>query len=102
MKTLIKPLFIALLTFLVVALFLSQLQPFFVKAAGAVDGTFGVRPRSHECLGITQEASEGDIWPPVGDIELNLWLFQFRYTVSENDRFGHKLMCTGQDLWFGE
>jgi len=102
MKTFIRSFFIALLTFLAVAIFLSQLQPFVVKAAGAVDGTFGVRPISHNCLGITYEAGEGDIWPPNGDVEFTLWLFQFRYTVSENDKSGHRLMCTGQDLWFGE
>jgi len=99
MKTMTKSCFIVLLTFLAIAVFLSQLQPFIVKAAGAVDGTFGVRPISHKCLGITHKASEGAIWPPVGDIEFTLWLFQFRYTVSDNE---HQLMCTGQDLWFGE
>ena len=102
MKTLTKSCFIVLLTFLVITIFLSQLQPFIVRAAGAVDGTFGVRPVSHRCLGITHEASEGGIWAPVGEVEFTLWLFQFRYTVSENDRSGHRLMCTGQDLWFGE
>ncbi len=102
MKILSKSFFIVLFTFLAIAIFLSQLQPFIVKAAGAVDGTFGVRPISHNCLGITHEASEGDVWPPIGDVEFTLWLFQFRYTVSENDKSGHNLMCTGQDLWFGE
>ena len=77
MKTLTKSFFIVLLSFLAVAVFLSQLQPFIVKAAGAVDGTFGVRPISHKCLGITHEAIEGDIWPPTGNVEFNLWLFQF-------------------------
>ena len=102
MKTLTKSFFIALLSFLAVAVFLSQLQPFIVRAAGAVDGTFGVRPTSHKCLGITHEASDGDIWPPTGDVEFNLWLFQFQYTVNDNDKSGHRLICTGQDLWFGE
>jgi len=102
MKTLTKSFFIVLLTFRAIAIFLSQLQPFMVKAAGAVDGTFGVRPITHKCLGITHKASEGYSWPPVGDLEFNLWLFQFRYTVSENDKSGHRLMCTGHDLWFGE
>jgi hypothetical protein len=40
-----------------------------VKAAGAVDGTFGVHPMSNECLGITQEANERDNWPQDGDLE---------------------------------
>ncbi len=102
MKTLTKSCFIVLLTFLVIAIFLSQLQPFIVKAAGSVDGTFGVRPVSHRCLGITHVANEGDIWPPVGDVEFTLWLFQFRYNVNEYDRSQHRLMCIGQDLWFGE
>jgi len=102
MKTFTKSCFIVLLTVLVLAIFLSQLQPFILKAAGGVDGTFGVRPVSHKCLGFTHQASEEDFWPPVGDVEFTLWLFQFRYSVSENDKSGHNLMCTGQDLWFGE
>ncbi len=97
-----KSCFTVLLTVLAIALFLSQLQPFIVKAAGAVDGSFGVRPKSHKCLGITHRASEGSIWPPAGNLEFNLWLFQFQYKVSDNARAGHNLMCTGQDLWFGE
>lgn len=102
MKTFTKSCFTVLFTLLVIAIFLSQLQPFIVKAAGGVDGTFGVRPISHKCLGITHQVSEGDFWPPKGDVEFTLWLFQFRYTVSELDRVGSTLFCTGQDLWFGE
>jgi hypothetical protein len=102
MKTLTKLLFVVLLTLMTVAFFLSQLQPFILKAAGAVGGTFGVRPISHKCLGFIHEAVDGDFWPPIGDVEFDLWLFQFRYTVSEFDKSGHRLMCTGQDLWFGE
>ncbi len=97
-----KSCFTVLLTFLAIVVFLSQLQPFIVKAARAVDGTFGVRPISHRCLGITHKASEEAIWPPTGDVEFSLWLFQFQYAVTDNDRSGHSLMCTGQDLWFGE
>ena len=102
MKTMTKSCFTVLLTFLAIVIFLSQLQPFIVKAARGVDGTFGVRPISHKCLGITHEASEEAIWPPTGDVEFNLWLFQFQYNVTEYDKSGHNLMCTGQDLWFGE
>ena len=93
---------IILLTILAITIFLSQLQPFIVRAASAVDGTFGVRPVSHQCLGITQDASEGGFWPPIGDLEFSLWLFQFRYSVTENDKTGLRPLCFGQDLWFGE
>ena len=102
MKKFSKSCLVVLLTFLTIAIFLSQLQPFIVKAAGGVDATFGVRPVSHRCLGITHIANDGDIWPPMGDVEFTLWLFQFRYSVTEFDRSGQRLMCTGQDLWFGE
>jgi len=97
-----KSCFTVLLTVLAILLFLSQLQPFIVKAAGAVDGSFGVRPKSHKCLGITHIASEEAFWPPEGAVEFDLWLFQFQYKVSDNDKAGHTLMCTGQYLWFGE
>jgi len=102
MKTLTKSFFIILLTFLAIAIFLSQLQPFIVKAAGAVDGTFGVRPISHNCLGLILNAGENAFWPPPGDVKFHLWLFHFRYDVNEKHKAEQRSMCVGQDLWYGE
>ncbi|MCJ7707827.1 MAG: hypothetical protein MUO38_09445 [Anaerolineales bacterium] len=98
MKTLLEYLILAL----VVALVLSQLQPLLIRAAGGVSGSFGVRPLSHRCLGVTLEGA-GDVSPlPVGNLEFQLGLFHFRYSLSEEDKLGNRPICMGQDVWHGE
>ncbi len=107
-----------LLIVTVVLLVLSQFQPLLLRSVGAVDGTFGVRPISHMCLGLTLETKHsiprtigdsiprtiGDSIPqfPLGDVELHLGLFHFRYVVNEEISSRQRPICVGQDLWFGE
>lgn len=98
MKTIIKYLIIVF----VIVLVLSQLQPLLLKSAGAIDGSFGLRPISHKCLGETLYGPQRTSALPEGDIEFELGLFHFRYFVNEEIRQGEMLMCLGQDLWFGE
>jgi hypothetical protein len=68
----------------------------------AVDGSFGLRPISHKCLGVTLEGPQRPSVLPEGDVEFELGLFHFRYFVSEEIGLGETPMCLGQDLWFGE
>ena len=98
MKTLIKYLLITL----VVALCLSQLQPLFLRSAGAVDGTFGIRPMSHKCLGFILGVNRGLSQLPIGQVEFHMGLFHFRYAITEENKSGERPICLGQDLWFGE
>ena len=69
MKTLIKYLLIALVVALAVVLVLSQLQLLLLRSAGAIDGTFGVRPMSHRCLGLALEVINEEEEPeaPAGE-----------------------------------
>lgn len=98
MKTLIKYLVIVF----VIALVLSQLQPLLFRPTGAVGGSFGLRPISHKCLGVTLEGPQRTSALPEGDVEFELGLFHFRYFVSGEVGPGETPMCLGQDLWFGE
>jgi hypothetical protein len=85
---------------LIVILFLTQLQPLVLKASGAVDGSFGIRPTSHKCLGLTLKAEGAASRLPAGEVEFQLGFFHFRYSVSEEP--GQRPICVGQDIWFGE
>jgi hypothetical protein len=98
MKTRIKYLLITL----IIALGLSQLQPFLLRSAGAIDGTFGIRPLSHKCLGFTLESRAGLSRLPIGQVEFKMGLFHFRYAIIEKDKSEERPICLGQDLWFGE
>lgn len=83
---------------LFVLVLLSQLQPNVVQLAGGVDGSFGLRPTSHKCIGITISRGGWDIFPQ-GDLEFRLVRFYFRYSVSSED---DRPLCVGQDIWYGE
>jgi hypothetical protein len=89
-----KPLFTLLLIVLML-LVLSQLQPWLVERAGGVAGSFGVRPLTHVCFGVTYE---NGIFPP-GEIGFTFLWFHFRYFVTGDDP---RPLCVGQDIWFGE
>lgn len=75
---------------------LSQMQPWGIERMGGVAGSFGVRPITHKCLGVT--ISTNEVFPS-GEVEFQLIQFHFRYSVSDdNDR----PLCVGQDIWYGE
>jgi hypothetical protein len=78
----------------------SQLQPFLLKSLGALDGSFGVRPMSHACAGLKLTSASID-WLPAADFRFNVGRFSVRYWVDEEPRPG-RLVCVGQDIWFGE
>lgn len=89
-----KPLFVILMIALIV-LALTQLQPWIIERAGGAAGSFGVRPVTHACLGITYE---NGIFPP-GETDFAFLLFHFRYSVNDD---GSRPLCLGQDIWYGE
>jgi hypothetical protein len=91
---------LSVLGILVLLALLIQLQPALLRALGAVDGTFGLRPISHKCAGITLT----DDWV-AGALSFTDWwgkfgLFSIRYFVPR-DASGRNF-CLGQDVWFGE
>ncbi|MFT3891314.1 MAG: hypothetical protein QM730_06740 [Anaerolineales bacterium] len=84
-----------LLLIVFILLVLTQLQPWIVRRAGGVAGSFGVRSVTHACLGITYE---NGIFPP-GAMQFTLGYFHFRYSVDKEDT---RPLCIGQDIWYGE
>jgi len=79
---------------------LTQLQPVLLGALGAVDGSFGLRPTSHACLGLSLPASVVEHLP-AGEIEMHLGAFHVRYSLA-GGRADQRPACLGQDLWYGE
>ena len=82
-------------------LLLLQLQPLIVQARQGVDGSFGYRPISHECLGWIVPA-DSISWLPFTDSNFQLGYFNFHYSLTKEDFDAATVMCMGQDISFGE
>ncbi len=78
----------------------SQLQPAYLRARGAVDGTFGLRPVSHHCAGLTLAGATVTRRFPSAEWEGTFGFFRARYHVTR-EATGRDF-CLGQDVWFGE
>jgi hypothetical protein len=92
-----------LLIFIIVLLLsvlLTQLQPALLHALGAVDGTFGLRPVSHKCAGLTLAGTTVARGFPSADWQGRFGFFSIRYLVPP-EALGRDF-CLGQDVWFGE
>lgn len=79
---------------------MTQLQPLLLHALGAVDGTFGLRPATHDCVGVIMDGKWVAKNLPQGEWQGTFGLFKMRY-------FNRATMpdweyCLGQDIWFGE
>jgi hypothetical protein len=98
----IRFILVVVLVVVAVILGLSQLQPLVLRSVGAVDGSFGIRPVSHECLGLTIGSEKSLSRLPPGDVEFQLGRFHFRYFISAEDGSGQRPICVGQDVWYGE
>jgi hypothetical protein len=77
---------------------LSQLQPLILASQGAVDGSFGLRPTSHACLGLSLQPGLVGLLP-YGELQFQAGAFSFLYRVEDSPERSH---CLGQDIWFGE
>jgi hypothetical protein len=94
------PLLTILLYLLLACALFSQFQPALLRSLGAVDGTFGFRPMSHQCAGLQVEGTSLS-WLPVADVHFSIGRFSVRYWVNEQPWSEHPY-CLGQDVWFGE
>lgn len=83
-------------------LLLTQLQPVLIRAKRAVEGSFGVRPVTHECVGLRLSEAGATRWLPVADFQFRLGRFHFRYVVRPRGAGGARDYCIGQDIWYGE
>jgi hypothetical protein len=79
----------------------AQLQPVVIRALHGADGSFGIRPLSHRCLGWAA-ASEALRFLPGGEWEFHLGGFHFRYSLMKENLQPGTRLCVGQDLWYGE
>ena len=78
----------------------TQTQPLVLKSRRALDGTFGARAMSHDCLGLKADAARLPL--PTGELSFRLGAFSFRYSIRDEFREMHTTLCIGQDIWFGE
>ncbi len=64
-------------------------------------GSFGIRTKTHQCVGF--EISSGKITNilPIADIDFKILSFHFNYFVKE-DCLNCGDYCLGQDIWYGE
>ncbi|MEW6094722.1 MAG: hypothetical protein AB1531_12240 [Chloroflexota bacterium] len=88
------------LTFLLACALSTQLQPALIKSQWGVDGAFGVRPMSHQCMGL-QVSGASIRWLPAAEIRFRVGQFSFNYIV-EKEPAPERPYCIGQDIWFGE
>ena len=97
-----KPGIRVFLTIILAFAFLSQMQPIFIGILGGVAGSFGIRPTSHMCVGLSLDGNKATALFPQGELEFHAGLFHFRYSVSQDDYDSSREFCLGQDVWFGE
>ena len=93
----IRRFLLSVLGILVLLALLTPLQPALLRALGAVDGTFCLRPTSHKCAGLTLTGE----WV-AGALSSKDWrgtfgLFQIRYFVPREAT--ERGFCLGQDVW---
>ena len=95
-KKILRGLFFSLL----IILLLTQFQPILLRTLGAVDGTFGLRPVSHQCAGLTLSGETVTRRFPSTEWEGRIGFFRVRYFVTREA--SGRDFCMGQDIWFGE
>lgn len=95
-----KKILLGLFISLLILILLTQLQPLFLRSLGAVDGTFGLRPVSHECAGITLTGEWVSARLAPADWQKKVGYFSIRYQVPQEAE--GRVFCLGQDVWFGE
>jgi hypothetical protein len=83
-----------------ILLLLTQLQPLFLRVLGAVDGTFGLRPVTHQCAGLRLTGGFVLERFPATEWEGKFGFFRARYFVTRDAMDWD--FCLGQDIWFGE
>ena len=89
-----------LLGILLILFVLTQLQLVILHSLGAVDGSFGLRPMTHQCLGLKISGETVARVFPAAEAGTRLGNFSVRYAVGPEA--GERTYCLGQDIWFGE
>lgn len=84
----------------IAVIFLYILFVLFPLMLGGIDGSFGIRPRSHRCIGIVISNKRALNTFPKGDVAFNFLGKSYVYRIDET-RMRHDV-CIGQDIWYGE
>ena len=89
--------------FLLILFVLVFLNIFFISLSsilGGVGGNFGIRPKTHLCIGITISNKTALENFPKGDFTFSFLGKGYEYRVNEERML--RDMCIGQDVWYGE
>ncbi|MFZ5857150.1 MAG: hypothetical protein ACOYZ6_09975 [Chloroflexota bacterium] len=89
-----------LLGSILLCLIATQLQPVLLRTLDAVDGSFGLRPMTHQCAGLRLTGGAVSARFPSADWEGTIGFFHVRYFVTRDAM--DRDFCLGQDVWFGE
>lgn len=83
---------------LIVAAPILVMQSVIAPIFHAVDGSFGLQPVTHGCIGLLVKP-ESVSFLPQGKVETD-FLIHLRYDVLPQN--ADRDYCLGQDVWFGE
>ena len=97
MKKKIEIILIMLLFCIFYVLFI--VYPIFISKI-AVASSFGIRSRSHQCLGIVVSDEIALQVFPRGEFGFRFLGKRYTYILSDNRM--HCDVCIGQDIWYGE
>lgn len=67
---------------------------------GSVGGNFGVRPKTHHCIGFTISNNTTLRFFPKADFTFNVLGKGYEYRVNKDRMLNN--VCIGQDIWYGE
>lgn len=71
----------------------------FILFPGSVGGSFGIRPQSHRCLGISLSAEQAAKIFPQGEVRFQFLGKRYEYRIDPD---WDRTYCAGQDIWYGE
>lgn len=92
-----KRLLLYLIAFAIVYLLFLVLP--YVLFPGSGGGSFGIRPQSHRCLGLSISARTAMSIFPRGDVRFHFLGKGYEYRIDPD---WDRSYCIGQDVWYGE
>ncbi|OGG00503.1 hypothetical protein A2Y99_02655 [Candidatus Gottesmanbacteria bacterium RBG_13_37_7] len=91
--------FLFLIILLIIFVYICFIKLPYVLYPGSLGGSFGIRPLSHECFGLSINADTTIRYFPKGDIYFYFLWKGYEYFVTDD---WPRNYCIGQDIWFGE
>jgi len=69
-----------------------------VADRNGVAGSFGIRSKTHDCIGLRNGAEKATELLSEGEFEFHFLLFHFHYYVSSKFTASDRVFCIGQDI----